>query len=232
MFKPRKRRRDEDPKGLYWHDTPELRAQLYKYAKRDVAVMRELHQRLAPLPEMEQEVAVIDAEIIDRGVLIDAPLAMAASRLARRASAEMDARIKKLTKGEVATASQVAKLKAWLVTQGVKLPRKPHKSKDGLQWKDGLDGDDIENLLAGELPHARVRAVLEIRLQAAQSAASKIDRMLVTRCGDGRVRNVYRMHSARTGSSPATIRSWRAFVSSTAGVGAISIVSPLNRFSD
>ena len=82
----------------------------------------------------------------------------------------------------------------------MKLPRKPHKSKDGLQWKDSLDGDDIEKLLAGELPNADVREVLKIRLQAAQSAASKVDRMLVTRCADGRVRNIYRMYGARTGS--------------------------------
>ena len=95
MFKPRKPRRDEDPNGLYWEDTPELRALLYKYAKQDMATMRELHQRLAPLPETEREVAVIDAEINDKGVLIDAPLAAAASRLAGRALADLDARIKK-----------------------------------------------------------------------------------------------------------------------------------------
>jgi DNA polymerase bacteriophage-type len=33
MFKPRKPRRDEDPNGIYWEDTPQLRALLYKYAK-------------------------------------------------------------------------------------------------------------------------------------------------------------------------------------------------------
>ena len=44
-----------------------------------------------------------------------------------------------------------------------------------------------------------MRDVLEIRLQAAQSAASNIDRMLLTRCADGRVRNMYRMNGARTG---------------------------------
>ena len=199
MFKPRKPRRDEDPNGIYWEDTRQLRALLYKYAKQDIATMRELHQRLTPLPEIEREVAVIDAEINHKGILIDAPLAAAASRLAARALANLDAGIKQKTKGVVTAASQVAKLKAWLVSQGVKLPRKPHKSKDGLQWKDSLDGDDIEKLLAGELPHADVREVLKIRLQAAQSAARKIDRMLVTRCADDRVRNIYRMHGARTG---------------------------------
>ena len=44
-----------------------------------------------------------------------------------------------------------------------------------------------------------MRAALEIRLQAAQSAASKIDRMLKTRCADGRVRNIYKIHGAVTG---------------------------------
>jgi DNA polymerase bacteriophage-type len=81
----------------------------------------------------------------------------------------------------------------------VKLPRRAHNGPLGLQWKDSLDGDDIEELLAGELPSSDLRDVLEIRMQAAQPAASKIDRMLVTRCADGRVRNMYRMNGAVTG---------------------------------
>jgi DNA polymerase bacteriophage-type len=200
MFKPRKPRPDEGVDGLYWHDTPELRALLYQYAKQDIVTMRELHQHLAPLSEAEQEVAVIDAEINDKGILIDATLAAAAARLAGRALADLDVGIKHLTNGAVTATSQVARLKAWLMARGVKLPRKPHNfnSQGGMQWKDSLDGDDIEKLLAEDLP-ADVRAVLQIRLQAAQSAVSKIERMVVTRCTDGRVRNVYRMLGARTG---------------------------------
>ena len=200
MFKPRKPRRDEDPNGIYWEDTSELRAVLYTYAKQDVATMRELHRRLAPLPDMEREVSVIDAEINDTGVLIDAPLAMAASRLAARALADLDAAMESATNGAVTVASQVARLKAWLVLRGIKLPRKPHKfnGQGKMQWKDSLDSEDIEKLLAEDVP-ADVREALEIRLQAAQSAVSKIGRMLVTRSADGRVRNMYRMYGARTG---------------------------------
>ena len=44
-----------------------------------------------------------------------------------------------------------------------------------------------------------MRTALEIRLQAAQSAASKVNRMLKTRCADGRVRNMYRIYGAVTG---------------------------------
>ena len=82
------------------------------------------------------------------------------------------------TDGAVDKASKTKQLKTWLMLQGVKLPRRPKKHKSGLQWEDCLEADDIEKLLAEDLPHPSVRAALEIRLQAAQSAASKIDRML------------------------------------------------------
>ena len=88
------------------------------------------------------------------------------------------------------------KLKAWLEAQGVKLPRKQRKRKRVTRWSSAIASmlDDIEKLLAGNLPNEHVRKVLEIRLQAGQSAVKKVDRMLVMRCRDGRVRNNYRMY--------------------------------------
>ena len=101
----------------------------------------------------------------------------------------------------MAQASKLPTLKTWVMAQGVELPRKLRKrKKDGeMVERDCLDADDIEKLLAGNLPNECVRRVLEIRLLAAQSAASKVDRMLVTRCADGRVRNNYKMYGALTG---------------------------------
>jgi DNA polymerase bacteriophage-type len=200
MWQPRKPRRGEDPNVLYWVDTPELRAKLYAYCKQDVVAERELHHRLSALPAEEQEAWVIDAEINERGVLIDAPLAQAASHLVVKALRELDTLINEKTNGAVDTASKTQKLKAWLVAQGLKLPSKSKKNEDEeLEWHDSLDAEDIEKLLAGAPPNECVREVLEIRLKAAQSAVSKIDRMLVTRCADGRVRNLYRMYGTRTG---------------------------------
>jgi DNA polymerase len=201
MWRPRKPRRGEDPSQLYWEDWPELRAHLYAYNRQDVAVERELHQhpQMRALPTAEQDVWVIDAEINDRGVCIDVPLATAASALATQALAELDDRIRRETDGAVDKASKREKLKTWLVTQGVTLPRRPKKRKSGLQWETCLEAEDIEQLLAGDLPHPGVRMALEIRLQAAQSAASKVNRMLKTRCVDGRVRNLYRIYGAVTG---------------------------------
>jgi DNA polymerase len=199
MWRPRKPRRDEDPAKIHWVDSPELRAQLHAYNRQDVATERELHQRLQALPAAEQDVWVIDAEINDRGVCIDAPLATAASALAAQALAELDERIRRETDGAVDKASKREKLKAWLALQGVTLPRRPKKRKSGLQWETCLEADDIEKLLAEDLPQPGVRAALEIRLQAGQSAASKVNRMLRTRCADGRVRNLYRIYGAVTG---------------------------------
>jgi len=159
MWKPRKPHPGEDPTQIYWVDTPELRVDLYIYNRQDVAVEREGHQhpKLTALPPSEQDTWVLDAEINDHGVLIDAPLAAAASRLAAQALADLNERMRQETDGAVDTATKNEKLKVWVASQGVELPRKQRKGKSGLQWKASLDASDIEQLLAGDLPK-RARA--------------------------------------------------------------------------
>jgi DNA polymerase len=88
-------------------------------------------------------------------------------------------------------------LKEWLEREGGSLPRRRKKQTGKLEAC--LEAEDIEKLLAGDLPNERVRTVLEIRLDAAQSAASKIDRMLRSRSTDGRVRDIFRFCGATTG---------------------------------
>lgn len=201
MWKPRKAKRGEDPNVLYWIDTPELRAKLYVYCKQDTVTTRELHRRLSALSLEEQEVWVIDAEINDRGILIDAPLATAASHLVIKALEELDASIYEKTGGAVDKASGVPKLKSWLKAQGVELPckQRKHKGDDEPVESDALGADEIEMLLGGDLPNECVREVLNLRRLAGQSAVTKVDRMLLSRCNDGRVRNTYRMYGALTG---------------------------------
>jgi hypothetical protein len=131
MWKPRKPRHGEDPNGIYWVDTPELRNELYLYNKQDIATERELHQHpiLTPLPASEQAAWALDAEINDHGVTIDASLAEPAFRLAARALADLNERMRRETGGEVDAATKDKKLKEWLTTQGVKLPNKLSKGK-------------------------------------------------------------------------------------------------------
>jgi DNA polymerase len=54
MAKPRRSRRGEDPDGVYWFDEPKRLEQFYAYCKQDVAVERELHQRVGDLSPEEQ----------------------------------------------------------------------------------------------------------------------------------------------------------------------------------
>jgi DNA polymerase len=188
-----------DPNVLHWHDTPELREMLYAYNKQDTTTERELHQRLRALSPEEQQVWVIDQTVNDLGVHIDADLATAASTMATQTLDELHERMNQETGGAVTKASQVKQLKIWLQSQGVVLPRRPKKQKGGTSWEDCLEEDDLGRLLAGELPTLGARAALEIRVQAAQTAVSKFDKMLRTRCADGRVRNLYRVYGAVTG---------------------------------
>jgi DNA polymerase len=78
MSRPRKPRRDEDPKGVYWLDDEEHRQQLYPYCKQDVITERELHKHVPFLDGPEQALWQLDQEINDRGVHIDRVLLNAA----------------------------------------------------------------------------------------------------------------------------------------------------------
>ena len=151
-----------------------------------------------------QETWCLDAAINTAGVLLDVPLAEAAARLADCALEELDARMRAITNGVVDTASKVEKLKQWVEAEGAKLPRRPSKKKDNKTgetrevWGPKLQESDIERLLLGNLSPP-VREALEIRLQAAQTAATKFIRMLETRSSDNRLRNLFRYHGAMTG---------------------------------
>jgi hypothetical protein len=117
--------------GLYWVESEALTAILFISCKQDVAVKRELHQRLTSLPKSEQAAWVLDSEINDRGVRIDVPLAIAAAKLVAQALVELHARVCHETGGAVPAATQVKKLKEWLRQQGIVLPRRLKKSKEG-----------------------------------------------------------------------------------------------------
>ena len=101
------------------------------------------------------------------------------------------------------TATKNEKLKVWLTSQGVDFRVSCERGSRGCSGKPVSMPAISSSSWPGGLPNARVRSALEIRLQAAQSAASKIDRMLRTRCADGRVRGLFKFHGATTGDGPA-----------------------------
>jgi DNA polymerase len=149
MSKPRRPHKDEDPNGIYWFDDPDRLNRLYNYARADTEVERELYQRLRPLSANEQTVWQLDARINARGFYVDRELALAARKIAQAAAPEIDAEITEITGGTVTTINQLARLLAWLTTQGCT----PNK----------LDKKAIEKLLLRDDLSAPVRRALELR---------------------------------------------------------------------
>jgi hypothetical protein len=181
MSKPRK----IEPDGsVTWWDDPDRVDRLHEYCDRDVETMQDAYPHLRPLPPEERATWLLDAEINDRGVYIDAPTVRAAQKVIAGAEKAMTAELRLLTVGEVETAKQIAKFMGWLTAQGHPVP--------------SLARADVEAALEKPLP-ANVRRALEIRLELSKSSTSKLDAMLERRCADGRARGNLIYHAASTG---------------------------------
>jgi DNA polymerase len=118
MARPRRPRKNEDPAGIYWVDSPDLRERLHLYCKQDVKTERALYRRLPPLSEFEQRLWQLDALINARGFYTDIALAKAACQIARIEQANINAEICALTNGEIVSLHQVEKIKAFVCKHG------------------------------------------------------------------------------------------------------------------
>jgi DNA polymerase len=184
MSRPRKPRKDEEPKGVYWFDDPERRQQLYDYCKQDVLTERELHKHIPLLEGDEQALWLLDQDINDRGVHVDRQLLDAAIKIAQQAQTEINVELAKITSGEIDSIHQVSRLLQWLNAHGCKL-KSIHK-------------ESLEQTLGKELPDA-TRRVIELRLDGAHAAANKLDTMRAWLNADNRARGCLKFHGASTG---------------------------------
>jgi DNA polymerase len=185
MSRPRQPRQDEDPNGIYWFDDPERRKRLYRYCQQDVAVERELHQRLSALIPAEQELWQLDSRINDRGMHIDSQLLGAAMRIADAVSIEISAELCRITASAVTSINQADKLTAWLASQGCEVPNVQKGTLARALTRSDLSTD--------------AKRVIELRLDGAHAAAAKLGTMRNWVNGDGRARGTFRFHGASTG---------------------------------
>jgi DNA polymerase len=185
MAKPRRPRQDEDPAGTYWFDDPERREQLYAYCKQDVATERALHQRIGSLSQAEQDLWVLDAAINARGIHLDAQLLEAAMCVGEAAQREINAELQTLTAGAVNTINQAEVLREWLEANGCSVP-------------DVRKATLLLALTRKDLA-TDVRRAMELRIEGAHAAATKLETMRNWRNHDGRVRGTFRFHGASTG---------------------------------
>jgi DNA polymerase bacteriophage-type len=185
MARPRRARKGEDPSAVHYHDSPEHRRQLDEYALQDCRATAEAHLRLPALPSKERELELLTHTINERGFQVDVGLARAICEIGRSAAAEIDAKLAKLTRGEVTASTQTARIfklaKAW-----------SYKGQS-------LDQDAVERQLAKQDLDPKLRRLLLLRVQGAGAAIKKFNALLSRVSPDGRIRHWAQYHGAATG---------------------------------
>lgn len=142
-----------------------------------------------PMPDAEElKYMQLTGVMNARGVAIDVPGVEACIATLETEYMRANARLATITGGAVESATQGGRMRDWLATMGVKTK--------------SLDKEARPALLAGELPDAARKALIEYDLVCA-SGPRKVFTMQRMACDDGRLRNMYMYHGARTGRDSA-----------------------------
>jgi DNA polymerase bacteriophage-type len=185
LAQPRKPRAGEDPTQIYWHDTPERLATLYKYNRIDTEITADIVALLGFLPHEEEMAWRLDAAINSRGLGIDVELLNGALNIADEADAELRAKLAALTDGEITSPAQIKRVLTWLALRGCALA-------------DVRKETVLEALKRPDLTRA-VKELLTLRLDGAHAAVDKLTTLRRWTGDDQRIRQVYRYHGAMTG---------------------------------
>ena len=179
-----------NPSGRWYPDTaPNDFQSLYEYCKNDVKIMR---NAVALLPKdalspLEQYVWCHTVLQNKRGVKVDRKSIINIIGVLQEFKKEGELKLNKITNKQIQTAKQVAKIKDFLHSKGVKIPN--------------LQKDTIKmylNTQYKKIPHVCIE-VLKLRQQLAHSSVAKFEKMLNMIGEDDRVRGNLAYHVAHTG---------------------------------
>lgn len=185
---PRKPERAKDPDWadkLWWHeDVADLEA-LFNYGGQDAEVERMVYRALAPLPDYERKIWLLDQKINLRGVPVDVENVKDIVKLIGGREYELRDNFQKLTKGKVSGPKSYIALKDWINEQtGMKLTSVDKSTTDDL-----LKKKDLPEL---------IRNVLNIKAEISKSSVSKFKAMLNRVNADGRLRGMFQYGGAST----------------------------------
>lgn len=158
---------------------------LYAYNERDIVAEAEASSRCPDLEGEELEFWLADQAINWRGVQIDVAGVRNCIALIDAAHERYNGELYRLTSGEVARASEVAKLQAWLARYGVVLY--------------SLDEENVDEALARPGLPPWARRALEIRQAIGSAAVKKVYAMNLQATAAGRLHDLFSYHAARTG---------------------------------
>jgi len=157
-------------------------AELYAYCEQDVRAEMAASAAMPGMSTDELAFWQYDQEINWRGVVVDVESVHRLITVLEQCLERYGAECEMLTGGLLP--SQGAKLMGWLAGQGV--------------HTDSLDAEHLSDLLSSDLaplPHR----VLELKAATASASVKKLYALRAMTSADGRLRNLYSHHGARTG---------------------------------
>lgn len=171
----------------WWDTEPGLVDRNMAYCQQDVRTEWETDTLVPALSPYERQVWELDQRVNDRGVAIDLHSVVRASELVDVAAHRADATVRRLTDNVVQRITNTAAIAEWINSRGIAVTT----------FRKG-DHDDILEL-AEETGDEAVKAVVELRRNAAKTSVAKYRRMLATVSSDGRLRGSFNYHTAGPG---------------------------------
>lgn len=185
--KPRKPTKSNPSDRLLPNDDPEDFSRFVRYCADDVrtecAVFR--HIPMKALVAGEPEVYAQNRELNRRGVVLDVDAFEAIRKMVATYRERRTQDLRKLTQGQVQSASQRDKIMTWAEDEGYSLP--------------GFTKFDLTQVLSRNDVPESIREVLNIRLELGQVSTKKYDKMALVCCDDHRARGNLTYHRASTG---------------------------------
>jgi DNA polymerase len=166
--------------------TDEQWKHLTNYVRQDVEVLRALDRQLPSMPDEWRPIFELDAELNARGKPVDLETVKKSITVRDGENRRFTGEFRELTNGEPASPKQVSKFRAKLKDLGVDLPNLKRETLE--TW---ISNNPHRHDLAAEL--------IRIRLGSSHSSDAKLDRILATAAGTGRVRDGFVLHGAHTG---------------------------------
>ncbi len=180
--------------------TPDERQRVYAYNVQDVEATHHAFWRLPAMTVDEQAAAIADAEINERGVLVDLARSAKLARLAASRKRQIEGEAFEAAGGDIPKILGPHRLKAWLVSKGIKLPKKMKVVDNVKTFVETADREALNKLLADPGLAPDVRDVLEFRVEHGKTASlAKLNKLPYLVGDDGRLRNALRFCAAHTG---------------------------------
>lgn len=181
-------------------DDPTDAAKLYHYNEQDIRAESDASRRLPDLIPAELDYWLADQACNWRGVGVDVPSVHACIAVLEQAHTQYNAELYQITGGQVARASEAAKLQAWVFDMtGLRMPSCDSDAVDAAlaalykRIEDGgHDGADI-------FEFGPVIRALEIRSLIGSASVKKVYAMARMATRNARLCDLFNYHGARTG---------------------------------